>query len=239
MGQSLDGLNIQDTFLGLIKTNGCNQEFTSSQTVLTDGGGNDGSLSIATAGQGIVVTGNVTTDAGVCAQGGICTGNDIINSSSGGSITICSNGITTPATLKLNSANGNIATSDGNNKICISSSGTDKVTLVGTTCITGDLKVNGDVVAFCSSDKRLKDNIKPLNNNSINCINSYEFDWNEKSVNTGKGIGFIAQEVQEVYPDLVIERQDGYLAIDYVSFIPVLLNEIKELKQKVEALEKK
>jgi len=237
MGQSLDGLNIQDTFLGLLKTNGCNTELNSSQTIITDGDGNNSSLSIATASNGVVVTGNITTDSGVCAQGGICSGNNIINTSSGGTITIGSSNVTIPPNVTLNSENGAIATTNGVNKICVSQSGTNSVTLVGTSCITGDLKVGGDVVAFCSSDKRLKDNIKPLDSNNINCINSYEFDWNEKSINTGKGVGFIAQEVQEILPNLVKERSDGYLAIDYVSFIPLLLNEIKDLKQRIEDLE--
>lgn len=46
--------------------------------------------------------------------------------------------------------------------------------------------------------------------------------------------GFIAQEVKEVYPDLVYEDPDGLLSIDYTGFIPILVDAMKDLKAKVE-----
>ena len=48
--------------------------------------------------------------------------------------------------------------------------------------------------------------------------------------------GFIAQELQEVYPELVYEKDDGYLAVNYVELIPILVQSIKELNEKVEML---
>jgi hypothetical protein len=96
----------------------------------------------------------------------------------------------------------------------------------------------GDVIAFYSSDKNLKENIKELDtNNIIESINSYEFDWNNKADREGKGFGFIAQEVKEVLPHAVKESNDGYLGVDYIQFIPVLLKEIKDLKSRVNELE--
>lgn len=48
-----------------------------------------------------------------------------------------------------------------------------------------------------------------------------------------KHIGFIAQEVQELYPELVSVDDDGFLSIDYIGFIPLLVEAIKEQQTKV------
>lgn len=49
--------------------------------------------------------------------------------------------------------------------------------------------------------------------------------------------GLIAQELQEVYPNLVYEKDNGYLAVNYVELVPVLMQAIKELNAKVAVLE--
>ena len=54
-----------------------------------------------------------------------------------------------------------------------------------------------------------------------------------------KHIGFIAQEVKQVYPELVYEDEKGMLGIDYVSLIPVLVETIQELTKRLEAIENK
>ena len=46
--------------------------------------------------------------------------------------------------------------------------------------------------------------------------------------------GFIAQEVRELFPDLVYENEEGYLSIDYQGFIPILVDAVKELQGEVE-----
>ena len=48
--------------------------------------------------------------------------------------------------------------------------------------------------------------------------------------------GLIAQELQKVYPNLVYEKDNGYLAVNYVELVPVLMQAIKELNAKVEEL---
>ena len=52
-----------------------------------------------------------------------------------------------------------------------------------------------------------------------------------------KHLGLIAQELQELYPNLVEEGQDGYLAINYTEIIPLLIRSIQELNAKVEQYE--
>lgn len=48
--------------------------------------------------------------------------------------------------------------------------------------------------------------------------------------------GISAQELQEIYPDLVLEGQDGYLAVNYVELVPILIRSIQELKQELDEM---
>lgn len=109
---------------------------------------------------------------------------------------------------------------------------------------TGDsIRVAGDVVAYYSSDKRLKDNIKPIENalDKVNAISGVTFEWNEKSHKTTgrKDVGVVAQEVEEVFPEIVETRTNGFKAVDYQKLTAVLIESVKELTAKVEALEAK
>jgi hypothetical protein len=109
---------------------------------------------------------------------------------------------------------------------------------------TGDsIRVAGDVVAYYSSDKRYKENIKPIENalDKVKAINGVTFNWNEKShKETGKkDVGVIAQEVEEVFPEIVETRTNGYKAVDYQKLTAVLIESVKDLTAKVEALASK
>jgi hypothetical protein len=109
--------------------------------------------------------------------------------------------------------------------------------------INNTLNVGGDVIAFASSDKRLKDNIKPIEGalDKVSKISGNTFDWNEEKQNTykGKDYGVIAQEIQEVMPELVDTRDNGYLAVKYDKIVPLLIESIKELKKEIEELKSK
>jgi len=119
----------------------------------------------------------------------------------------------------------------------------DSMTLTEVFSVTaaGNLSVTGDVVAYSSSDERLKDNMIPLTGalGKVNQMGGYEFDWNDKQdlYAVGKhSIGVKAQEIQSQYPDLVTEREDGYLAVDYVKLTAVLIEAVKELSAKVDSI---
>jgi len=106
----------------------------------------------------------------------------------------------------------------------------------------GNVCSTKDIIAFTTSDKNLKKDLSCItnSNNIINNLNSYCFKYNEKSGrNNELGIGFIAQEVEEVLPRAVQTREDGSLAVDYLQFIPILSEEIKRLNSKIEELESK
>jgi hypothetical protein len=108
-----------------------------------------------------------------------------------------------------------------------------------------DLLADGDVVAYNSSDVRLKDNIQVIKGSldKIDGIRGVEFDWNDKSPGwaqeRGHDVGVIAQEVQKVVPEIVVERKSGYLGVDYKRLVPLLIESVKELRQEVNDLKKK
>lgn len=96
-----------------------------------------------------------------------------------------------------------------------------------------------------SSDMRLKKNVKPLSHvlDKVSGLRGVSFDWNGTYEALGRStgqreIGVIAQEVQKVFPELVSTWGDeNYLAIDYGRLTAVLIEAIKELNAKVEALQ--
>ena len=105
-----------------------------------------------------------------------------------------------------------------------------------------EVRSTGDVIAYYSSDKRLKDNIEPIKNalKKISLIGGYTYEWNDKqSTYDGPDIGVIAQEIEKIAPELVIERENGYKAVKYEKIIAILIEGIKELSEKVEKLENK
>ena len=109
------------------------------------------------------------------------------------------------------------------------------------TTITGILSVTDDITAFWTSDERLKDNITPIDDplTKVISISGNTFDWNDKSNKSGNDVGLIAQEIEKVLPEAVTTRDNGYLAVDYHKVVPLLVEAIKELSGKVDALEQK
>ncbi|MDA9111980.1 tail fiber domain-containing protein [bacterium] len=107
--------------------------------------------------------------------------------------------------------------------------------------VTGKITATGDIIANYTSDKKFKDNVVQLDGvlDKVKEIRGVSFDWNDKQ-DTYKGhdIGVIAQEVEAVYPELVHYRaEDDSKAVDYVKLTAVLIEAVKELSAKVEALE--
>ena len=106
---------------------------------------------------------------------------------------------------------------------------------------TGDsIRVAGDVVAYYSSDKRYKENIKPIESpiEKVKAISGVTFEWNEKShKETGKkDVGVIAQEVEEVLPEIVQTRDNGYKAVDYQKLTAVLIEAVKDQQKQIDEL---
>jgi len=133
-----------------------------------------------------------------------------------------------------------IDTSTGDLKI--SAVAGSKVAIQTNTTITGILSVTDDITAFFSSDERLKDNIVPIDDPlaKVISISGNTFDWNENTNNEGSDTGVIAQEIEALgLPGLVTTRDNGYKAVRYEKLVPLLVEAIKELSGKVDALEQK
>jgi len=109
--------------------------------------------------------------------------------------------------------------------------------------VTGTIQATSDIIAYASSDRELKNNIKPIENplEKINSIDGYSFDWNAEKQNTykGKDYGVIAQEIEEILPELVSTRENGYKAVKYDKLVSLLISGIKELSKEVEELKSK
>jgi len=89
-----------------------------------------------------------------------------------------------------------------------------------------------------SSDERLKTNIQPIYGalDMLNNLEGCSFDW----ISTGKkSYGFIAQEVEITMPELVVTDKHGMKAVNYIATIGILVEAIKELRERLEILEDK
>ena len=108
--------------------------------------------------------------------------------------------------------------------------------------VTGELQVTDDITAFYSSDERLKDNVTAIDDPlaKVLSLGGYTFDWNDNTTKEGTETGVIAQEVEALgLPGLVTTRDNGYKAVNYEKLVPLLIEAIKELSDKVEVLEEK
>ncbi|MBD3218649.1 MAG: hypothetical protein GF310_10260 [candidate division Zixibacteria bacterium] len=105
----------------------------------------------------------------------------------------------------------------------------EKLHVSGSICATGS-------IGSCS-DERFKENIHEINNalDQIEKIKGVEFNWKrdeypDYDFSDEEQIGFIAQDIKEVLPEVVSVGSDGYHSIDYGKLTPVLVEAVKQLK---------
>jgi len=100
---------------------------------------------------------------------------------------------------------------------------------------TGDFTAGGNIIV--NSDERLKENISTIEDalNKVSKLRGVEFDWKDTGIHS---LGFIAQEVEKVLPDLVKEH-DGVKSLAYGNVASLLVEAIKELSIKYNELEEK
>lgn len=108
------------------------------------------------------------------------------------------------------------------------------ISIDGSTNIDGQLTVSQDIIAFSTSDERLKNNKAIIENSldKVNQLNGITFDWNKESGLSGASYGVLANEVEKVLPHAVVTRDNGYKAVNYEKIIPLLIEAIKELSKK-------
>ncbi len=107
------------------------------------------------------------------------------------------------------------------------------------------MEVFGSALAtsmFINSDRRMKDGVEGLESSLevIRKLNGVSYEMRSEAFpsyhfQSGRQLGFIAQDVQSVLPELVLEQEDGYLAVNYDGVIPVLVEAVKELDERQES----
>lgn len=97
---------------------------------------------------------------------------------------------------------------------------------------------------YTTSDRRWKTNITPIKDglSLVDRLQGVKFDWRRKEFPKmhfaeGRQIGFIAQDVEKVLPEIVSADNQGYKNVSYDSVIPVLAEAVKELNGTVKELD--
>ena len=175
---------------------------------------------------------------------GLISGNDIhtlIEGKTTGNVVIGLRGSNTSSKFAVISGKGDYYSNTTYDHTAFSVDSSGSFMFNGTGQITGSLEVKGDVTAFYSSDERLKDNIQPIESplEKIFKINGVSFDWNEKSDKKGHDVGVIAQEIEKVLPELVVERDSGYKAVRYEKIVALLIEAIKQQQLQIDELKSK
>ena len=106
----------------------------------------------------------------------------------------------------------------------------------------GNLEVKRDILThelFQTSDVRFKKNIVSLSNSleQLNKLRGVSFFWKDIEKGTAKQIGFIAQEVEKIYPEFVNTDQKGFKSVAYSKVTAVLVEAVKEQNNQIKTLQ--
>jgi len=213
-----------------------------------------GDITSVTAGTGMTgggTSGGVTLNV-IGGNGITANANDITMSGSyTGDLTITGDAVTDSYRFRANHSNPTTSTAtlyDQSNVGATISAyrfavrNSDGTNMLASALFTDtSLTVVGDVIAFGSpSDVRLKENVKPIESalDKVTKLQGVTFDWKKSDsiLDVKEDIGFIAQDVQKVIPELVRENKDGMLSMRHQGIAPILLEAIKELKAEIEEL---
>ena len=179
-------------------------------------------LAIAIVGVGVYALGAVPNPGHALSDLQVCGANEILQVNSAGNSWSCVNSswVASGSNIYYNTGNVGIGTSSPSQK----------------------LTVNGNIQAtafYYSSDRNLKTNITDLSGSdalkNIMDLQGVSFNWKN---NGESSIGFIAQDVQKVYPQLVETGQDGYKSVEYGNLVAVLVEGMKQQQNEINSLKK-
>jgi hypothetical protein len=110
------------------------------------------------------------------------------------------------------------------------------VSINGNCVVANNLIVNGTIVE--QSDRRLKRDFSKLNNSStkLNSLQGYHYYWKDTTKSQSLQTGLIAQEVEELFPELVKTDEKGMKSVNYVGLIPHLIEAVKEQNKQIVTL---
>jgi len=251
------------TSVRLTSDSGYAQVLSGAANFTINGGG---TVSTSASGTTLTITGpsnvsELTNDSGYYSSG---DAGDFNSLAVGSSAAMNPGGTATNPAIHF--ANSSLTTNNGiysanSSTINISTAGTQRATFngnglkinngalgvsVNASTTDGRIDASNDIVAYSSSDRRWKENIKPIDNalNKILKIGGYEFDWKELSEeerktqhsNEGHDVGVIAQEIEEVLPEVVTTRENGFKGVKYEKIVPLLIEGMKEQQSQIEEL---
>ena len=130
------------------------------------------------------------------------------------------------------------------NSTATNATDTGALVVTGGVGIGGALNVGGDVVAYASSDERLKDNIELISNpiEKVQSLKGVTWDWNDNADELQQSlpnVGVIAQDVEKVLPQLVTDRDNGFKGVDYAKLTGLLIEAIKDQQKQIDELKSK
>ena len=102
--------------------------------------------------------------------------------------------------------------------------------------IDGNLSTTGEI--FEGSDRRWKKDITSLSGSigKLQAIKGYNYHWIDEKKGKSLQTGVIAQEIEEIFPELVQTDEKGFKSVTYRGFIPHLIESVKELKKENDQL---
>ncbi len=112
---------------------------------------------------------------------------------------------------------------------------------------TGNINISGRITSNGiqeTSDARFKKNVKSISNvlSKVLSVQGVSYNWKKeefphKSFGTKTELGFIAQDLEQIFPELVETDSDGYKSVQYSHMVPVLLEAIKEQQKLINQLQ--
>ena len=123
---------------------------------------------------------------------------------------------------------GNVSVGNGNP--------IEKLHVFGNLRVTGTICNTSGAITTCS-DIRYKKDFSPIENplHKVTQLKGLHYYWKtdeykENNFSTERQVGFVAQEIEKIFPEMVFTDAQGYKSVDYARLTPVLVEAIKELK---------
>ena len=166
---------------------------------------------------------------------------DTVDNTSNGGFSILIGGGTSTGGFSDSIALGAGATNTASNQLMVGSAGSPVNDLVitgaGFTACTVDTGTGAGI--SCSSDERLKTDVADLPADTLDAltkVRTVDFSW-ISGADRGTHIGFLAQDLQRYFPQLVSTASNGYLQVSYAGITPVLTESVRELNLKISSIE--
>jgi hypothetical protein len=226
-------------FFVVVDSVGAEKKLTKANIAIS-GFNNDSGFTTNT---GTVTSVGVTAGAGLTGGGTVTTSGSInLDVGAGTGIDVAADAISVDVSdFMTNGSNNRVLTATGTDAM----NAEENMTFDGSTlAVTGAITATGDITAFFTSDRNLKQNIVNIENSldKVSKLNGVYYNWTKEALEKHKHlvdekeVGVIAQDVEAVLPELVATREDGSKAVRYERLCAVLIESIKELKKEIEAL---